>query len=294
MIHLLIFAQNPSYESYLWNDPLFHIRFNTDQFLARRRFKYHLMTSSFTTLAAPPKTRLNVECNFCRFTFVVLFAFGHIFQSLITKDWMYLRYLQAYAPYHIFTKCICMRFIRWACPHLDNSSYIIIFTTVEIFSYSAYSISKSNYFLYKISSAWKYLPCGMITSCNSFKDCSRFACLSICKVIVRILSSYMITWYYLDLYFTCIQLSLLFIFILLYQMQYWYLQLWSNLKTEYTLEIIVSNVDCRYSLLHLKIYSQWIMHWFRQTVHLFSSHSEYGSGKYNVWYMWFCRDEYWS
>ena len=104
-----------------------------------------------------------------------------------------------------------MRFIRWACPHLDNSSYIIIFTTVEIFSYSAYSISKSNYFLYKISSAWKYLPCGMITSCNSFKDCSRFACLSICKVIVRILSSYMITWYYLDLYFTCIQLSLLFI-----------------------------------------------------------------------------------
>ena len=168
MIHLLIFAQNPSYESYLWNDPLFHIRFNTDQFLARRRFKYHLMTSSFTTLAAPPKTRLNVECNFCRFTFVVLFAFGHIFQSLITKDWMYLRYLQAYAPYHIFTKCICMRFIRWACPHLDNSSYIIIFTTVEIFSYSAYSISKSNYFLYKISSAWKYLPCGMITSCNIY------------------------------------------------------------------------------------------------------------------------------
>ena len=34
-----------------------------------------------------------------------------------------------------------MRFIRWACPHLDNSSYIIIFTTVEILSYSAYSIS---------------------------------------------------------------------------------------------------------------------------------------------------------
>ena len=193
---------------------------------------------------------------------------------LITKDWMYLRYLQAYAPYHIFTKCTCMRFIRWACPHLDNSSYIIIFTTVEIFSYSAYSISKSNYFLYKISSAWKYLPCGMITSCNSFKDCSRFACLSICKVIVRILSSYMITWYYLDLYFTCIQLSLLFIFILLYQMQYWYLQLWSIWKHLWIYpwdHRIISNVDCRYSLLHLKIYSQWIMHCLDKCASVFIS-----------------------